>query len=60
MTFSICPRCGSQSFEQLRSHSYCVDCNYSESESSDADSVLSTLLELEAQLAKSGSESLPL
>lgn len=25
-----CPRCGIGGFERLKSHSYCVDCNYSE------------------------------
>lgn len=27
---SGCPRCGAGGFESLRSHSYCVECNYAE------------------------------
>ena len=30
-----CPRCGAGGFESLRSHSYCVECNYSEVSESD-------------------------
>lgn len=29
MAFEYCPRCGTQSFERLRSHDHCVECNYS-------------------------------
>lgn len=25
-----CPRCGAGGFETLRSHSYCLECNYTE------------------------------
>ncbi len=27
--FNTCPRCGAGGFECLKTHSYCVDCNYS-------------------------------
>lgn len=27
---SHCPRCRGQSYERLRTHSYCADCNYSD------------------------------
>jgi hypothetical protein len=27
---SLCPRCGNEGYERLRSHSYCLECNYSE------------------------------
>lgn len=27
--WNTCPRCGSASLETLRTHSYCIDCNYS-------------------------------
>lgn len=30
-----CPRCGIGGFEKLKSHSYCVECNYSEARDSD-------------------------
>lgn len=30
-----CPRCGTGGFESLRSHSYCLDCNYMEIPESD-------------------------
>ena len=29
MAVRFCPRCGSLSFEKLRSHVYCISCNYS-------------------------------
>lgn len=29
MIFAYCPRCGEKTYEYLRSHSYCVGCNYS-------------------------------
>lgn len=29
MTLIFCPRCTCRSFEVLRSHSHCVNCNYS-------------------------------
>lgn len=28
-TFTCCPRCGACGYEKLRTHTYCVDCNYS-------------------------------
>lgn len=28
MVITECPRCGLHSFEQLASHSYCIECNY--------------------------------
>jgi uncharacterized OB-fold protein len=28
MRLSECPRCGYESYEHLRSHSYCQECNY--------------------------------
>ncbi len=32
---SNCPRCGAGAYESLRSHSYCIDCNYSPTFSKD-------------------------
>ena len=32
--FATCPRCGTGGYEQLATHSYCYDCNYSPVESS--------------------------
>lgn len=29
MSWSRCPRCSSESYETLKTHSYCVQCNYS-------------------------------
>ena len=29
MSLSICPRCQSEAYEVLRTHSYCLTCNYS-------------------------------
>lgn len=29
MYFSKCPRCDEKSYEKLKTHSYCVCCNYS-------------------------------
>lgn len=29
MYFSKCPRCNEKSYEKLKTHSYCVCCNYS-------------------------------
>ena len=29
MYFSKCPRCNEKSYERLKTHSYCVCCNYS-------------------------------
>lgn len=29
MTFLNCPRCGSQSYEQYKSYTYCPQCNHS-------------------------------
>lgn len=29
MSFFNCPRCGDQSYEKLRSHDHCFNCNYS-------------------------------
>jgi ribosomal protein L37E len=29
-SFKKCPRCGSQAFEKLRTHSHCSECLYSE------------------------------
>lgn len=26
--FNTCPRCGTGGYETLKTHSYCVDCNY--------------------------------
>lgn len=28
MTYNPCPRCGTRSYENLATHSYCLDCNY--------------------------------
>ena len=28
MSFGFCPRCGTQSLERFRTHTYCFDCNY--------------------------------
>lgn len=28
MYFSQCPRCGTQAYETLPEHSYCIECNY--------------------------------
>jgi len=28
MHFHQCPRCGFNSYEQLKTHSYCYECNY--------------------------------
>lgn len=28
--FSDCPRCGERGFEKLRTHAFCVNCNYEE------------------------------
>lgn len=27
--FLTCPRCGEKGFDRLRTHAYCVECNYS-------------------------------
>lgn len=27
--FSICPSCGLEGFDRLKTHAYCVQCNYS-------------------------------
>jgi len=27
--FSICPRCAERGYDRLRTHAYCVSCNYS-------------------------------
>ena len=29
MKFKECNRCGSSSYENLKTHGYCIDCNYS-------------------------------
>lgn len=28
MSFTFCPRCNSRTLENLKTHSYCIDCNY--------------------------------
>ena len=33
--FHSCPRCGIGGFEKLRTHSHCVNCNYTEFSGSD-------------------------
>lgn len=34
MILSNCPRCGVQSVEHLRSHAYCMECNFFEGDNS--------------------------
>lgn len=29
MSIHYCPRCGEESFEKLRTHSHCLQCNFS-------------------------------
>lgn len=29
MSITFCPRCGERTLQNLRTHSFCVDCNYS-------------------------------